>query len=253
MFTSLADPFLCMSLQRAVQKVGSQPVKGVTGVVAPIDHKIFRCIHRMLVAQLPIPRAGQGISMSRHGDPVMKTGMRGGITSYGFDITVTEVVASVTLERSWVQRANAVSYHDSYKMYSGPVFHHLDGCIGCVAAPMCFTYKPRGKYAGLTVGTMSVKHDYFVLDIGGAFRGMGRTPQRDEDAAVLNRVMLCKHANLLRSRGARFTEAQNATIDLHLQAVLRSLPVEDDLDAEEEGEENLQYDDSEAAKSNQGE
>lgn len=209
-------------------------------MVAPVDFKIFRNIHKMLVSHLPLPRAGQGISMNRLGGPVQLTGMNGGKLSFGFDVTVTEVVASVTMERSWVQRANAISHRDSHKIACGPVFHHLDGCIGCIAAPLCFVHKPLGKYAGLNVGTMAVRHDYFVLDVGGTFHGMGVTRKRDEEAAVLNRVMLCQHANRLRMRGAQFTEAQISTIDLHLQAVLRSLPPEQEDDEEPSEEESLE-------------
>lgn len=232
--TTLVDPFLCMALQRAVQKCGSKPVKGATGVVAPIDYKMFKSMHHMLVSHLPVPRAGQGISMNRYGGPVQKTGMNGGPISFGFDLTMTEVVASTTMERSWSQRAN--SSPDSHKLACGPVFHQLDGCIGCVATPMSFTYKPKGKFAGLTVGTMQVKHDYFVLDVAGIFKGMGVSAHRDEEAAVLNRVMLCQYANRLRARGAQFSEGQVVTIELHLNAVLRSLPMVDPDDASEIGE-----------------
>lgn len=140
------DPFICMAMQRAVHKAGSQPEKGVTGTVAPVDYKIFKTVHQMLVSHLPVPVAGQGISMNRYVGPVQKTGMNGGPVSFGFDLTVTEVVASVTMERSWAQRANAASSSQSHKIACGPVFHHQDGCIGCVAAPVCFTYKPSGKY-----------------------------------------------------------------------------------------------------------
>lgn len=240
--TTLVDPFLCMAMQRAVSKCGSQPVKGATGTVAPVDYKMFKCVHHMLVSQLPIPRAGHGISMNRFGGPVQKTGMNGGSLSFGFEVVMTEVVASVTTERSWTQRASACT--ESHKVACGPVFHLSDGCIGCVACPLAFTFKPAGRYAGLKVGTMTVRHDYFVLDIAGEFRGMGVTRRRDEEAAVLNRVMLCQHANRLRSRGAIFSDAQVATIELHLNAVLRSLPVgeEEDDGASADAEEGLEDD-----------
>lgn len=183
--------------------------------------------------------------MSRNGEPVQKTGMHGGRVSFGFDVTVTEVVASVANERSWNQRANAAAMNMRNKVSCGPVFHLSDGAIGCVAAPMSFTYKPSGKYAGLTVGTLSVKHDYFILDVAGDFQGMGVTKWRNEESAVLNRVMLCQHANRLRSRGAHFTEAQVSTIDLHMCAVLRSLPVVDvdDQESSEAGGEDDDEDD----------
>lgn len=242
MVTTLVEPFLSMVLQRAVHRLGSQPATRVTGVVAPIDFHLFKAIHHMLVSSfLPIPRAGQGISMSRHGGPVQKTGSRGGRITWGFEVTVAEVVTSLTLERCWAQRVNALPASQTHKVSSGPVFHHSDGCIGCVACPMAFTYNPAGKYGGLTVGTLSVKHDYFVLDIAGQFHGMGVTRRRDEEAAVINRVMLCQNANRLRIRGAVFSEAQVATIDLHLNAVLRALPsvdteAEDDTESATEEE-----------------
>lgn len=250
MVTTLVEPFLTMAMQRAVQKLGSQPARRVTGVVAPIDYKIFKSIHHMLVCQLPVPRAGQGISMNQYGGPVQKAGMHGGRVSFGFDIHVTEVVASVTMERSWLQRSN--KSRNSHLLSCGPVFHQEDGCIGCVACPLSFTFKPNGKYQGLITGVMSVQHDYFVLDVAGTFHGMGVSRHRDEEAVVLNRVMLCQHANRLRARGAQFSEAQIATIDLHLNAVLRSLPVEplsdDDDDEQPVDEEGDEVDDEASGK-----
>lgn len=243
--TTLVEPFLSLALQRAVHKLGSLPVKGATGTVAPVDYKIFAAIHHMLVSRLPVPKAGQGISMNRLGGPVQKTGMGGGPLSFGFDVYMTEAVASVTNESSWCQRAHAASSKSYQRLHCGPVFHHKDGCIGCIAAPLEFTYKVRGKYAGLNAGTMTVKHDYFVLDVGGEFRGMAASKNRDSDGSILNRVMLCQYANRLRARGAHFSPAQVSTIDLHLQAVLRSIPMaEEDSDGEEllgveqEGEED---------------
>lgn len=219
---TMVEPFLTFAMQKAVANAGAHPMKKAIGFCAPpVDIRTFRAIHHMLVSQLIVPGPGQGISMDRYGKPVQISGLRSGPVRFGFDVVLTEVVASITSERSWLGR---VGKRDGAKCVCGPVYHHLDGCIGCVAAPLQFQWRGAAPCGGTKADRMQVKHAYFVLDMGGEFRGMGSTNTRDEEAAVSNRVMLCTHANKLRSRGAVFTDEQNRTIDLYLQAVLASIP-----------------------------
>lgn len=196
----------------------------------------------MLVSNLPFPAGGQGVSMDRWGGPVLSSGTRGGKKSWTFEITVTEVTADVCNERAWSHRARRI--RDNHKVATGPIFHHADGAIGCIATPIKFVLEPQAPYGGINLDRMMVTHDYFVLDVGGEFRGMGKTERRSEESASLNRLLLCQHANRLRSRGAKFTPNQVKTIDFYINALLRSLPSmpddeeddEEDVHGEEEAE-----------------
>ena len=212
-----------MMLQRAVAKAGSQPITSCKGDVAPMDQRQFFTLHKMLVMALPVPTAGQGISMDKSGKPVQSTGMRSGKVSYHFQVTVTDVAAELVNERSWIQRGRTAETQ-SAKVYSGPVFHHLDGCLGCIAVPITFVWEPGAPYGGVKADRARVHHSYFTLDIAGDFRGMGETKRRSAEDATANRIMLCQHASRLRIRGAQFTMEQNQTLDLYLNAVMDSLP-----------------------------
>ena len=96
-------------------------------------------------------------------------------------------------------------------------------------------------FNGVRAGRARVKHDYFVLDPAGGWGGMGKTVKRSEEEAVLNRVSLCRHANVLRGRGATFTPEQNNVIDMHLAALGEALPAveSDEEDLEDGGQEMM--------------
>lgn len=144
---------------------------------------------------------------------------------------MTEVTADICSDCAWSCRARKT--RDSERVTSGPIFHHPDGAIGCIATPLKFTLEQGAPYGGILVDRMMVQHDYFILDVGGEFRGMGQSTKRSAESASLNRVLLCQHANRLRARGAKFTAEQVATIDFYLSALLSTLPT---LDTSDEGE-----------------
>lgn len=233
MSTVMVEQFLNAALQRAVARAGSNPIKGCKGFCAPVSYATFKAIHRMLVCRLPVPAPGQGISMDRYGKPVYATGARGGRKKWVFEVTVTEVTADICSDCAWSNRCRGV--RDSEKVTSGPIFHHTDGAMGCIATPLKFTLEEHAPYGGIRVDRMLVQHDYFILDVGGEFRGMGQSRKRTPESASLNRVLLCQHANRLRARGAKFTPEQVATIDFYLSALLSTLPPMDTSD-DEEGE-----------------
>lgn len=220
------ESVVMLMLQRAVCKAGPLPAKGLVGHAAPIDRRMFFALHRMLVCQLPVPRAGQGISMDRLGNPQMIAGMQTPMLNgkFGFDVTLIEVVAAVVSERSWVQRAAAPlvaggRIPDTVLVHCGPVIHHPCGAIGCIATPLTFEWEANAPFHGVRADRALVKHDYFILDTGGGWAGMGKTSKRTQEEALLNRSNLCLHANRLRSRGASFTAAQESVIDAYLQAM----------------------------------
>ena len=80
---------------------------------------------------------------------------------------------------------------------------------------------------------MQIKHDYFILDAGGVWFGMGKTKNRTAEMALLNRVSCVKHANKLRGRGAIFTPQQNAVLDAITLALVQNLA---DVESEDEGD-----------------
>ena len=244
--TTQLEPFLCIMLQSAVARVRELPVGGLTGYAAPVDRRMFNAIHRMLVSHLPVPGAGQGISMDRQGLPPQISGMQGGHAKYGFDVTLTEVVSALAAERSWLLRARTPlipngPVPDDRVVHWGPVFHMPQGAIGCIATPVSFEWEDMMPFHGVRAGRVRVKHDYFVLDVGGEWGGMGKTAKRSEEAAILNRMSLCRHANVLRGRGATFTQEQNSVIDMHLEALGDALPAveSDEEDAEDGGQDML--------------
>jgi hypothetical protein len=123
---------------------------------------MFFALHRMLVCQLPVPRAGQGISMDRLGNPQMIAGMQTPMLNgkFGFDVTLIEVVAAVVSERSWVQRAAAPlvaggRIPDTVLVHCGPVIHH------------------RERHQFLSKMTpLSIKYTYYMFIELGIFSGI---------------------------------------------------------------------------------
>lgn len=184
----MLEPFLAMMLQSAVAKVRSLPLGGLVGYAAPVDRRMFFAIHKMLVAQLERPGAGQGISMDRKGCPPQVAGVQSGPDKFAFHATLAEVVADIVGDRSWNLRAATPleaggPKPDAQLVHWGPVFHHADGSIGCIAAPLEFGWQANMPFHGVRADRAYVKHDYFVLDTGGEWSGMGQTPHRTEDAA----------------------------------------------------------------------
>jgi hypothetical protein len=197
---------------------------------------MFFAIHKKLVSELPQPGAGQGISMCRLGNPV-QVGTT--MNKYSFDITLVEVVAEIVQDRSWSLRVLTPLIKGgplpiSAKVSEGPVFHQPNGSIGCIATPLTFTWEANAPYHGVKADRMHIKHDYFILDAGGVWSGMGKTKNRTAEMALLNRVSCVKHANKLRGRGAIFTHQQNAVLDAITLALVQNLA---DVESEDEDEE----------------
>ena len=196
---------------------------------------VLRHMHKMLVAQLPQPGAGQGISMDKLGNPV-QVGTT--ILKYTFDLTLVEVVAEAVQDRSWSVRVLAPLMPGgpmpiASRVTEGPVFHHANGAIGCIATPLTFTLEANAPYHGVKADRAQVKHAYFILDTGGVWSGMGRTKTRTSEMAIYNRVSCVKHANKLRARGAVFTAQQNAVLDAMTLALVQTMA---DVESEEEDE-----------------
>ena len=233
--TTLLEPFLDMMLQRSVARVGGLPVSCLQGYAAPVDRRMFFAMHKMLVAQLPQPGAGQGISMCKLGNPV-QVGTT--ILKYTFDLTLVEVVAEAVQDRSWSVRVLAPLMPGgpmpiASRVTEGPVFHHANGAIGCIATPLTFTWEANAPYHGVKADRAQVKHAYFILDTGGVWSGMGRTKNRTSEMAIYNRVSCVKHANKLRARGAVFSAQQNAVLDAMTLALVQTMA---DVESEEEDE-----------------
>ena len=174
--TTQLEPFLCMMLQSAVKSVRELPVAGLCGYAAPMDRRMFNAVHRMLVSQLPVPGAGQGISMDKSRLPPQIAGMQGGHAKWGFDVTITEVVSSLASERSWTVRARTPltpggPVPDDRIVHWGPVYHMPQGAIGCIATPVRFEWEDNMPFHGVRAGRARVQHDYFVLDTGGGWGG----------------------------------------------------------------------------------
>ena len=238
----MIEPFLSMLLHRVTTRCHMLPLKGVKGYAAPMPWPLFVMLHRYLVQTLVLG-AGQGISMCRKGRPQQLTGQNGGPVKYGFMITQTDVVGKLCQDRAWLQRAAIAPLDiggtkpEAHRIQWGPVFHHANGFIGCLATPFSFIWQPNGAYSGVRADRAMLKCDYFGLDTGGGWCGMGKTKSRTDLDAVACRVTLCQHANRLRYQfGVEFTPAQCAVIDLYLQALLDSMPEE--MDVEEELEED---------------
>ena len=235
-----------MMMQQAVCRAGPLPRTVLTGYAAPVDRKMFFGIHRMLCNQLrgvAAAGAGQAISQDAKGNPHIIAGMHSGKIKYGFDLCKIEVVAAACEWRSWVQRAaiplaaNAALGDVAAIVTSGPVYHHPNGALGCIATPISFEWVGNAPFYGVRADRALVKHAYFILDPGGEWAGMGTTKKRSEEAAALNRINLCRHANILRQRGAVFTAEQIATIDLYLAAADGDLPK---VESEDEGEDDAE-------------
>ena len=255
---TLLEPQLMMMMQQAVCRAGPLPKKVVVGYAAPVDRKMFFGIHRMLCSQLrgvAAAGAGQAISQDAKGNPHIIAGMQAGKIKYGFDLCKIEVVAAACEWRSWVQRAaiplaaNAALGDCAPKVTSGPVYHHPNGAIGCIATPISFEWEGNAAFHGVRADRALVRHAYFILDPGGEWAGMGRTKKRTEEAAALNRVNLCRHANILRQRGATFTADQIATIDLYLAAAEpEQLPMESEDEGEDDAEQGTMLSPARAAR-----
>ena len=229
MSTVMIEPFLSMLLHRVAARCNMLPLKGVKGYAAPMPWPLFCAMHCYLV-QTVVCGPGQGISMDRRGRPPQLTGQNGGPVKFGFMITVTDVVALVCQDRAWLQRA-ATAPPDLggtkprvERIQWGPVFHHTNGFIGCLATPFSFTWQPNGAYSGVRAERAMLQCDYFGLDTGGQWCGMGVTKSRKEEEAVACRISLCQHANRLRFGGSIFTLEQCEVIDMYLHALVESMP-----------------------------
>ena len=120
------------------------------------------------------------------------------------------------------------------RVTEGPVFHHANGAIGCIATPLTFTWEANAPYHGVKADRAQVKHAYFILDTGGVWSGKGRTNTRTSEMAIYNRVSCVnKHANKLRARGAVFTAQQNAVLDAMTLALVQTMA---NVESEEEDE-----------------
>ena len=231
-----------MMLQSAVARVGGLPLGGLKGYAAPVDRRMFFAIHKKLVSELPSPGPGQGISMCRQGNPVQ---VGATMNKYTFDLTLVEVVAEAVQDRSWALRVLTPLMPGgpmpiSSRVTEGPVFHHANGAIGCIATPLSFVWEANAPFHGVKADRVQVKHAYFILDTGGEWSGIGTTKHRSAEMALLNRVSCVKHANKLRGRGAVFSAQQNAVLDAYTLGLVRALAVEsEDEDEDDDGDEMM--------------
>jgi hypothetical protein len=128
----------------------------------------------------------------------------------------------------------------SSRVTEGPVFHHANGAIGCIATPLSFVWEANAPFHGVKADRVQVKHSYFIFDTGGEWSGMGTTKHRSAEMALLNRVSCVKHANKLRGRGAVFSAQQNAVLDAYTLGLVRALAVEsEDEDEDDDGDEMM--------------
>jgi hypothetical protein len=121
----------------------------------------------------------------------------------------------------------------------GPVFHHANGAIGCIATPITFEWEANAPFHGVKADRATVKHTYFILDTGGEWSGMGKTKTRTSEAAMHYRISCVKHANKLRGRGAIFSPQQNAVLDAFTLALVQNMPELESEDEEEDEEEQM--------------